>query len=114
MTTVMFGVDMHLLSGGDDPAAHFEHVVGCYGKLEAADDRLLDVAFGYSAQGELGRIDAELTVSARTAAEAIDIARGAVRTAIHHAGGSTPDWDASGDDGVVVYRLVDDQAQLVS
>ncbi len=116
MTGTMFGVEIQLFSSGGDPADHFEHVVDCYAKLEASHEQLLDVAFSYSAlsHGTVGRIEVEVTVAAGTSDEATAVARSAVRSAIHDAGGSTPDWDAAGDGGVVVYRLVDEDAQLVS
>lgn len=58
--------------------------------LALEDDKLSDSAVGV----DLGTGTVEIEVIARgeTFADAVDIADGAVRTAIHAAGGSTPNW----------------------
>ncbi|HEX6756036.1 MAG TPA: hypothetical protein VF109_08830 [Mycobacteriales bacterium] len=70
--------------------------------LDAAHPDLLDWSVGLA--GDVVEVD--LTVDAGTPEAAAALAVGAVRTAIHAAGGGTPGWeDTPPADAAVTYRL---------
>ena len=93
----------------DEVERIMEHLL----KLESSDDRLMDAAVGL----DLDLMSVEISMSAEGATfeEGLAIALAAIRTAIHSAGGSTPDWpnfddllphghDMAVEDGLILQR----------
>lgn len=70
---------------------HFAEVADRLFEIEEADDRLsnADVSVNLSE----GRVEIGVTVSTGSLAAASDVGRATIRSAIHGAGGFTPDWE---------------------
>lgn len=109
---MMYGVKLGLHVSGSGRADHFDRVVDAYADLEDADGALLDSSFGYSDQDDHAEMDVEITVAATSEDEAFRIAASSVRSAIHAAGGSTPDWTER-HPADAVYRITDDSVDLL-
>ena len=82
-------------------------------KLESSDGRLMDAAVGLDL--ELMTVEISMSAEGATFEEGLAIAMAAIRTAIHSAGGSTPDWpnfddllphghDMAVEDGLILQR----------
>ena len=64
--------------------------------LESADQRLADSAVSLDTETMTMTMTIGLVVAGNDYQETVDHALTSIRTAIHAAGGSTPDWDAAG------------------
>lgn len=88
---------LHVLSGQEPAviAAEVERVMDQLLDLEQTDPRLGDSGVGLA----LDTMTAEMTLSAEgtTLEDAVGLALSAMRTAIHAAGGFTPDWPSITD-----------------
>ena len=93
MTTVTVTISVHrefAVSGGPDDNLD-EHTDRVMEELLAIeDDQLTDSAVGVDLG--TGHVEIEVTARARTFEDALTVADGAMRTAIHAAGGATPNW----------------------
>jgi len=78
-----------------------------YAKLEVGDDRLVDVAFGANAKDM--ELEIELTVDAADPGDAAQLGWTTVRTAIHAAGGCTPNWEEGAPDVHILCYELDEQ-----
>lgn len=70
--------------------AHLDEVAEAFGTLT---DDLSDVDGDVGADLTTGRVDLCMTLTAANYVEAVTKAVAAARTAIHSAGGATPDWE---------------------
>lgn len=93
----------------DGIVAELDRVMGHLLDLEEADPRLEDSSLGL----DLDTMSVEIGIAAEgeTFEDGLATAMGAIRTAIHAAGGSTPDWPSMDDlmpadteDGLVFER----------
>jgi hypothetical protein len=73
---------------GEDVDAHTDRVMEALLALE--DDNLTDSAVGVDLG--TGLVEVEVTARGETFEDAVATADAAIRTAIHAAGGSTPNW----------------------
>lgn len=81
-----------------------ERVVEEFAKLEGCTDGLLDFALG--ANLVAGDVEVEITVEADALEDAVSLGVSSLRTAIHAAGGGTPNWDTLPlDESLVQYVL---------
>lgn len=110
----IFAVTLRLRVKGPMRREHFEHVTDCYAALEEKCADLLDCSWEYreAKQGH-GRVIVDVTVDAADEHTAFERASASVRSAIHEAGGATPTWDEVPDGSTVVYRLTDENVELV-
>lgn len=109
-----YTVTMRLVVKGASRADHFGRVVDRYSVLEEQHEALLDCAWGLSDQDTHGDLDVSVTVLADDEAQAWELACSSVRSAIHDAGGFTPDWtERISDAGVVAYRMTDEEVAPV-
>jgi hypothetical protein len=70
---------------------HFADVADRLFELEETDDRLSNADLSVNLNE--GRVEVGITVAADSLADASDIGRATIRSAIHGAGGFTPDWE---------------------
>jgi hypothetical protein len=110
----MTAVTIHLTVRGPDIADHFGHVVDCYAKLEACHDELLDCSWELELRDGHAHVEIELTVAVADDDAAWKLAIASVRSAIHDAGGFTPDWAERPPGTGVVYRQTDAEVEPVS
>jgi hypothetical protein len=111
---VMYGlaVRMHV-SGAPDVQSlldHVDSVMENLAELEGCTEGFLDSTVGVDAA--TGMFEAEVTVDANHAEEAFSLGMSCLRSAIHKAGGHTPDWDDVVPDGedCVLYRASTEEA----
>lgn len=105
-------LELHV-TGGSDRSSHFQQVSDEYCRLEEADPRLLDSAFSFADSDEHAEVEVELTINADTEDEAYQIASDCVRTAIHAAGGFTPNWGERVHDDAPVYRVTEESVEVM-
>lgn len=78
-------------------------IVDAFATLEASTPDLLDLAIG---SDELAStVHVEITVEAPTPEDALGLGLSCLRSAIHIAGGATPDWDERPPDAVTCFYL---------
>lgn len=75
---------------------HIDRVMQQLLALEACDSRITDSAVGLN--GVTGEVEIELSASGTSPADALSTAEASVRSAIHAAGGYTPDWEPGADE----------------
>jgi hypothetical protein len=78
----------------NDLSDHVGSVMDELVTLAACDDRLSDP--GVSLDLSNGHVEVEIVVTGDTIGQAVDWGNDAIRTAIHAAGGFTPDWGSTG------------------
>lgn len=112
----MYGlaVRMHVTGAPDAESLinHVDSVMENLVDLETCNEGLLDSTVGIDAS--TGMFEAEVTIDAHHAEEAFSLGMSCLRSAIHKAGGHTPDWDDVVPDGedVVLYRATDEAMEL--
>lgn len=84
-------------------AAHADEVMNQLLALEASDPAITDSAIGLDSNSMTAVIS--VAVEAVSLEQAVGVARSAIRTAIHAAGGATPDWDAPSAGGSVPFEV---------
>ncbi len=102
----MYGLEVKLRVSGplDTIADHVDVVTQELAKLESCTPELLDFTVGLTVSERL--VEIEMTVEADFAEDAPKVGLGCARTAIHAAGGSTPDWERSETkDSVHIYTF---------
>lgn len=108
---IKYGIQVELRAqteANDDLAAEVEAIVEHLIDLEDCTPGLRDSTVGLDVAAET--VDVDLTIEAKTAGEALDLAVGCLRTAIHAAGGSTPGWEGdSSDVGRISFVIDDDE-----
>jgi hypothetical protein len=87
-----------------DLGDNIDLVVQELAKLDACSSELLDYAADSDATDDTAAF--AVTVEASSEEDALTIGKSCIRTAIHAAGGATPDWDGEhADDDVVIYQV---------
>jgi len=109
---MMYGVTLPLRVVGyeGDLADVVEPVVEQLAELDEGDERLLDFAVDSDATDDTAQV--QVTVDVPSLEEAVVVAIGYVRTAIHTVGGRTPGWDDRETDGSGVSYTVDDEESV--
>lgn len=111
---MMYGLAVRLAVTGDIDADglldQVDEITQHLTELEDCTPGLLDNSIGIDTS--TGMFEAEITIEADKAEDAFSAGMSCLRSAIHAAGGSTPDWDEVQPDGtdVVLYRLNQDEA----
>lgn len=111
---VMYGLIVNLTVRGPagSLADHVDQVTEQLVGLEDCTPELLDSAIGLEIS--TGSVDVDITVDTDLPEDALRIGLSCLRTAIHAAGGGTPDWDAADhDEHVVLYLLDTDEGMQV-
>lgn len=109
-----FAVTMRLLVDGPSRDDHFRRVVERYTDLEHGHSALLDCSWALTDHDDHSDVDVSVTVLAGDEIEASELAVSSVRSAIHDAGGFTPDWTGTAaTDGAVAYRMTDQEVAPV-
>src|SRR5205809_596411 len=113
----MFSVEMTLWVSGmrRRRAEHFAAVTDAFCELETEHTDIKDVAFGFTDDEDNdGRVDVQVNVTAHNKDAAYSLGSSAVRSAIHLAGGYTPDWDTKAPPKGAVYRVGHESVELIS
>ena len=95
----------------DSVAEQVEVIIEHLIDLEDTDCGLIDSTIGLDLGNRV--LDAELTVEAETRGAALDCGVACLRSAIHAAGGGTPEWEDEPETGVVAFMLDDDEGVSV-